>query len=125
MVITSTILSTLVSLGPSRQPTTIVSSILTVITQNPQPSGSGNNTNPTNNTSITSTSSSTRPLSTAPDDVTVGGGGANGAPMPGQTGSGGIYGPDDSYTSSVVGLTANMFLGSLVALIGGGLLVLR
>ena len=122
VVITSTILSTVVSLGPNRQPTTSVSSILTIITQNPQPTG--NNSNPTNNTSTTS-SSSTRPLSTAPNDVTAGGGGPNGAPLPGQTGSGGIYGPDDNYTSSVMGLTANMFLGYLVALVGGGLLVLH
>ena len=45
--------------------------------------------------------------------------------MPGQSGAGGIYGPDDGYTSSVIGLTANMFLGSLVALVAGGILVLR
>lgn len=45
--------------------------------------------------------------------------------MPGQTGGGGIYGPDDNYTSSVMGLTANMFLGTLVTLIAGGILVLR
>jgi hypothetical protein len=124
VVITSNILSTMVSLGPDRQPTTVVASFLTTITQNPQQTGSGNNTNPTNNTS-TSPSSSTRPLSTAPNDVTLGGGGPGGAPVPGQTGGGGIYGPDDSYTSSVMGLTANMFLGCLVALVGGGLLVLH
>lgn len=125
VVITSAILSTMISFGPDRQPTTIVSSILTTITQNPQPTGSGNNTNPTNNTSTTSTSSSTRPLSTAPNDVTVGGGGPSGAPVPGQSGGGGIYGPDDGYTSSVMGLTANIFLGCLVALVGGCLLVLH
>lgn len=125
VVVTSTILSTIIGFGPDRQPTTIVSSILTTITQSPQPAATGNNTNPTNNTSTTSTSSSTRPLSTAPDDVTIGGGGPSGAPMPGQSDSGGIYGPDDGYTSSVTGLTANMFMGSLAALIAGGLLVLR
>ncbi|KAF9651380.1 hypothetical protein BDM02DRAFT_3110818 [Thelephora ganbajun] len=125
VVVTSTILSTIVSLGPNSQPTTIVSSILTTFTQNPQATGSGNNTNPTNNTSTSTTSSSTRPLSTAPEDVTAGGGGPSGAPMPGQSGHGGVYGPDDSYTSSVMGLTANMFLGSLVTLFAGGLMVLR
>ena len=44
--------------------------------------------------------------------------------MPGQTGGGGIYGPDDGYTSSVVGFSANVFLGFLTALMAGGLLVL-
>jgi len=114
----------MIGFGPDRQPTTVVSSILTIITQNPQPSGSGNNTNPTNNSTST-TSSSTRPLSTAPNDATAGGGGPNGAPMPGQSGGGGVYGPDDGYISSVMGLTANMFLGSLAALVAGGLLVLH
>jgi len=45
--------------------------------------------------------------------------------MPGQSGGGGVYGPDDSYTSSVMEFGANMFLGSLAALVAGGLLVLR
>ena len=45
--------------------------------------------------------------------------------MPGQTGGGGIYGPDDGYTSSVMGSTANVFLGSLMALVVGGILVLH
>ena len=122
VVITTAILSTMISSGANNQQTTIVSSFLTTITQNPQQSGSGNNTNSTNKTT---TSSSTRPLSTAPDDATAGGGGPSGAPVPGQSGGGGIYGPDDGYTSSVVGLGANMFLGSLTALVAGGLLVLR
>jgi hypothetical protein len=120
VVVTSTILSSIVSTGQNNQQTTFLSSIVTVITQNPQPTG--NNTNQTNHTS---TSTSTTPLSTAPDDVTIGGGGPSGAPVPGQTGGGGIYGPDDGYTSSVMGLTYNMFLGSLTALVAGGLLVLR
>lgn len=121
MVVTSTILSTIISTGSNRQQTTFVSSILTSFIQSPQPTG--NNTNPTNNTSARS--SSTRPLSTAPGDVTIGGGGPSGAPVPGQSGGGGIYGPDDGYTSSVMGLTANMFLGFLTALVAGGLLVLH
>jgi len=45
--------------------------------------------------------------------------------MPGQSGGGGIYGPDDNHISSVMGLTVNLFLGYLTALVAGGLLVLR
>lgn len=121
MVITATTVLSTVSVGPSGQQTTIVSSFLTIITQTPQPSGNNTNTNKT----VTTKSSSTVPLSTAPSDVSVGGGGPSGAPMPGQSGGGGIYGPNDNYTSSVMALTANMFLGSLIALIAGGILVLR
>ena len=40
-------------------------------------------------------------------------------------GGGGIYGPDDGYTSSVMGLTANTFMGFLAALVAGGVLVLH
>ena len=47
------------------------------------------------------------------------------APVPSQPRGGGIGGPDDNYTSSVIGLTANMFLGSLVALTAGSTPVLR
>ena len=45
--------------------------------------------------------------------------------MPGQSGGGGIYGPDDGYTSSVMRLVTNVLWGSLAALVTGGLLVLH
>jgi hypothetical protein len=122
VVITSTTVFSTVSTAANGQQTTIVSSILTIVTQNAQPSG--NNTN-TNNTRTSTKTSSTPPLSTAPSDVTVDGGGPSGAPVPGQSGGGGIYGPNDNYTSSVMALTANTLLGSLIALIAGGILVLR
>jgi hypothetical protein len=48
--------------------------------------------------------------------------GQSGAPVPGQSGGGGIYGPDDSYTSSVMALCCKYVFGLPSSLVAGGLL---
>ncbi|KAJ2920331.1 hypothetical protein MD484_g204, partial [Candolleomyces efflorescens] len=65
--------------------------------------------------STTSRSTSTRPLSTAPTGVDGGGGGVDGAPLPGATGQNGVYGPDDNYIAAAGSLQKN---GLLVGLVG-------
>ncbi|KAF8078594.1 hypothetical protein FPV67DRAFT_1465761 [Lyophyllum atratum] len=124
-VITSTILSTVVGIGPNRQLTTAVNTIVMTTTQllsQPSSNGttpSGNNTvsaAPTGN--ATSSGSATQPpanLPTAPTAVAAGGGAA-GAPLPGATG--GAYGPPDSYIAAASSLQRNSLLVGL-----GGLVV--
>lgn len=74
-----------------------------------------------NSTQSASTTTTPRNLPTAPANVD--GGGANGAPSPGQTGVGGIYGPDDNYIAAATSLKRNAFVVGFVGVALGGALV--
>ncbi|KXN89996.1 hypothetical protein AN958_05001, partial [Leucoagaricus sp. SymC.cos] len=124
-VITSTSISTFVTLGSDRQASTATSTFIftttQVLTPAPLPSGNGtgNGTVSGNNTLSANTTTTPRNLPTAPASVD-GGGGSNGAPLPGQTGNGGIYGPDDNYTAAATALKHNAFVVGFVGLALGG-----
>ena len=111
-------LSTGVSLDQNRQtvPFTATFNITSTVTAN-APAATGNNTNAT-----TTSPTSTGPLPTAPTNVD--GGGAGGAPSPGATGSGGIYGPPDGYVSGVPSLQWNAMVVSIVGAVVGAILSL-
>ncbi|KAI0304858.1 hypothetical protein BC826DRAFT_978624 [Russula brevipes] len=117
-----TSVSTGLSLGPNREtvPFTVTIPITTTLT----PNNSTSNGNSTNNTSsATSTKpTSTGPLPTAPTDVNGGGNGPGGAPSPGQTGQGGVYGPPDGYVSGVSSLQRNAMVVGIAGVIVGVLL---
>jgi len=141
--ILSTSLTTYVTLGSGRVETTVTSGVVFTSTPSSQQptvtpgqnsgtlSGSGSRSLPPNSgasnaTSSSLTSTSSTPLPTAPTgsgQVPGGGsGGANGgAPAPGQTGAGGIYGPDDSYRSGSMKMSADVLMGSVVVALVGGL----
>jgi len=141
--ILSTSFTTYETILSGRIETTITSGVVTTITPSSQQptatpgsgssnnssiSGSpgGNNTSGVNGTSSQPSSTSQSPLPTAPTSGVVAGGSAGadgGAPAPGQTGAGGIYGPDDGYYNAVMGLNANILLGSIIGAVAGGLLV--
>ncbi|KAG5634804.1 hypothetical protein H0H81_000715 [Sphagnurus paluster] len=115
-VITSTSVTTFVTLGPDRQLSTGVSTIVVTTTElltNP-PAGT-NSPSPSGN--ATSTNSTTTPanLPTAPTTI-AGGGGPAGAPSPGATG--GAYGPGDGYIAAALALERNTMLVGF-----GGLMV--
>jgi len=128
-VITSTSLSTFVGLGPDRQVSTGTSTFVFTSTQTltPAPQSSsngtvGNGTVSGNNTVSANTTSTPRNLPTAPTDVN--GGGAV-APSPGQSSTGGIFGPDDNYIAAASALKRNTFVVGFVGLaLSGAMLVL-
>lgn len=132
-VITSTSLSTFVGLGPDRQASTGTSTfVLTtteIFTPAPQPSGNGtvgngtvgNGTVSGNSTVSANTTSTPRNLPTAPADVN--GGGAV-APSPGQSSTGGIFGPDDNYIAAATALKrGTLVVGFIGFALGGAMLV--
>jgi len=97
------------------------------ITNSASPTSLGNSTgnstssgNSTTNANTTSTTTNS-PLPTAPTNVD--GGGQN-APFPGASGSGGIYGPGDSYIAAGLMVKRNAFLVGVTGVIIGGALVL-
>lgn len=133
-VITSTSLSTFAALGPDRQVSTGTSTFVftstQILTPAPQPSSNGtvgngtvsNGTVSGNNTVSANTTSTPRNLPTAPTDVN--GGGAI-APSPGQSNTGGIFGPDDNYIAAASALKQNAFVVGFVGLaLSGAMLVL-
>ncbi|THH15966.1 hypothetical protein EW146_g4590 [Bondarzewia mesenterica] len=75
-------------------------------------SASGNSTASStgSSNSTRSSSTSTGPLPTAPTSVDGGGNGADGAPSPGATAAGGIYGPGDGYISGAMPMQRNAVL---------------
>ncbi|KAI9460848.1 hypothetical protein BJY52DRAFT_1260901 [Lactarius psammicola] len=129
-VVVSTSFSVGISFGPNRQPVTITTPIpvtLTLSPSTPTPSGNttGNSTTPSNSTSSTSSPpTSTAPLPTAPTNVYGGGDGPGGAPSPGQSGQGGIFGPPDGYVSGVTHMQRNAMVVSLIGVVIGSLLSL-
>ncbi|KAG6842633.1 hypothetical protein C0991_000160 [Blastosporella zonata] len=131
LVITSTSLSAFVTLGPDRQISAGTKTIVFTSTSTIAPTQSAsNNTGSTNSTAIAnstvtanSTSSSTTPTSPLPTAPTTisGGGGTNGAPLPGATG--GAYGPDDKYIAAASMLARNTLLVGLGGLVVTGALM--
>ena len=105
-------------MNSNRQVTSIVTSFLTTIT----PSASAAQTQQQNATS-SSTTSSVGPLPTAPTNVDPGGDAPGGAPHPGQSGPGGIYGPPDTYISPAIALPVNTLLAVTAGIIAGGALL--
>jgi hypothetical protein len=75
-----------------------------------------------NGTKSTTTTPSNLP--TAPASVDGGGNGPNGAPVPGATGAGGIYGPPDGYISKATALRDVALVVSIVAVVLGASMVL-
>ncbi|KAI0283296.1 hypothetical protein BGY98DRAFT_951671, partial [Russula aff. rugulosa BPL654] len=117
--------STGISLDQNRQTATFLTAIpvtLTLTANSPNATGNSTNSNSTssNSNSTSTNSTSTGPLPTAPTDVNGGGNGPNGAPSPGQTGTGGVYGPPDGYVSGVSSLQWN----AMVVGIAGAIMVL-
>ncbi|RDB28812.1 hypothetical protein Hypma_015494 [Hypsizygus marmoreus] len=132
-VFTSTSLSTFLTLGPSRQISTVTSAIVTVITQTANPSPSSNSTASGNNTASSTSagnSSASATTTTTPKNLPTaattinGGGGSNGAPLPGATGAGGAYGPDDGYIAAASSLRRNTALVGLGGLVVGAALMM-
>ncbi len=93
-----------------------------MLTPPPQPSGNTTVVNGTasagNSTQSTSTSITPSNLPTAPTNVD--GGGVNGAPLPGKTSTGGIYGPDDNYVAAATSLKRNAYAVGVVGFVLGG-----
>ncbi|KAH9968937.1 hypothetical protein BC827DRAFT_1152056 [Russula dissimulans] len=122
----STSFSTGVSLSERQTvPFTVAVPItLTATSNSPAASGNGtsNSTNSSNSTSTNTTS--TGPLPTAPTNVDGGGNEQGGAPSPGQSGQGGVYGPPDGYVSGVSSLQWNALVVSVAGVIVGALLPL-
>ncbi|KAL5535567.1 hypothetical protein ACEPAF_3661 [Sanghuangporus sanghuang] len=119
----STILSTSVGLDSDRQTQTQTITSLVTLTgsaadstptnsnSSSNSSNSGNSTSSSNSTSnSTSSSSSSSALPTATQSVDGGGTGSGGAPSPGASSDSGIYGPDDSYVSAALDLSATTFV---------------
>ncbi|KAI9572944.1 hypothetical protein HD554DRAFT_2167946 [Boletus coccyginus] len=78
----------------------------------------------TGNATATANATSTTILPTAPSTVAgADGGGPNGAPSPGTSASGGIYGPPDGYIASAEALRSAGMIG-FVGLVVGGVLFL-
>jgi hypothetical protein len=120
--VVSTSFSVVVSQG-----STITSAIPVTLTPAPTQSGNSTGNSTSSNTPSNSTSSSstkTSPLPTAPTDVDGGGNGPGGAPSPGQSAPGGIYGPPDGYVSGVTRLQRNAVFVSLIGVVFGALLSL-
>ncbi|TFK57275.1 hypothetical protein OE88DRAFT_114594 [Heliocybe sulcata] len=128
-----------VSGASGRQESTTVATILQTITNaasgtssgSAQPTASGNSTRSGNQTTAAASGTASGNVSTIPYSMlptaptSVDGGGINGgAPSPGATGAGGIYGPDDGYISGVLGTHVNTVLLSLVGVVIGGAYVL-
>lgn len=119
-------ISTFPTLGPDRQASTATRTFVFTTTQilspAPQPTGNGtagNSTTPAGNSTQSASSTTTHSnLPTAPTNVD--GGGANGAPLPGQTGVGGIYGPDDKYIAAATSLKHNAYVVGFVGFVLGG-----
>ncbi|KAG1870063.1 hypothetical protein F4604DRAFT_2018819 [Suillus subluteus] len=118
------------TLGSNRQTSTITQ--ITVVTITPTPTGSatvsasGNSsstiTSGANNGTTTSIASSNLP--TAASTVAGADGGPNGAPSPGASASGGIYGPPDGYIAGAETLRSGNVLGAVVLFVGGALVLL-
>lgn len=80
---------------------------------------------PTTAKAKATTSTTMPPKSTAPTSINGGGNEApNGAPSPGETGSNGIYGPNNSYIAAAVVPTANAAIMVVAGLVAGGAMVL-
>ncbi|KAH9175388.1 hypothetical protein EDB89DRAFT_1946868 [Lactarius sanguifluus] len=125
-VVVSTSLSVGISFGPNRQPVTVTAAIPVTLTLSPTPTPSGNTTgnSTTSSNSTSSPPTSTAPLPTAPTNVYGGGDGPGGAPSPGQSGQGGVFGPPDGYVSGVTRLQRNAMVVSLFGVVIGSLLSL-
>ncbi|KAA1468239.1 hypothetical protein DENSPDRAFT_384032 [Dentipellis sp. KUC8613] len=125
----STSFSQGISFDGNRQPHTISTPVLISITPAPAPTGNSTNSTTGNSTSAANSTSSkptsTGPLPTAPTDVDGGGNGEHGAPVPGQSGANGVYGPGDGYTTNAAALPieGKAILVSIAGMILGGLLV--
>ncbi|KAF8168073.1 hypothetical protein B0H34DRAFT_684079 [Crassisporium funariophilum] len=115
-VVTSSSVSTIVSLGPGRVPTTILTTNVFTTTQ-PVPPSATNATSTSSSTTVTRSN-----LPTAPANVD--GGGQNGAPAPGAKGANGAFGPDDGYIAAAAALAQNAMLAGVVgSLVAGALVV--
>ena len=62
---------------------------------------------------------------TAPASIDGGGTAlGGGAPSPGASGKGGVYGPDDSYIAAALAHSANLVLVALTGVVAGAALVM-
>jgi len=122
-VILSTSLTTGITIGPGRVESTFTSGV--VITITPAPATPTNGTSNGNNTvsAAPTTSSSTAPLPTAATSIYGGGDAPGGAPSPGASAPGGVFGPPDSYTSSVSPMQLNSILFVVAGVVVGGVMV--
>ncbi|KAG2159891.1 uncharacterized protein EDB93DRAFT_25000 [Suillus bovinus] len=117
------------TLGSNRQTSTITQ--ITVFTITPAPTASasvsvsGNSssaiTSGSNNGTTTSIASSNLP--TAASTIAGADGGPNGAPSPGASASGGIYGPPDGYIAGAQALRGAKILGAVGLFVGGALVL--
>ncbi|EGO29032.1 hypothetical protein SERLADRAFT_456355 [Serpula lacrymans var. lacrymans S7.9] len=121
-----------VGLGSGRVVTTVLqTTVFTVAAASPTVTSSGNNTssgnstNPTNSTTSGNSTSSVTPsnLPTAASSVPGVNGGPNGAPSPGASAPGGIYGPPDGYIAAANALKRNAVVVSLLGVTIGTALV--
>ncbi|KAI9455861.1 hypothetical protein F5148DRAFT_1225368 [Russula earlei] len=115
--------STGISLS-NRQTVAFTVPVTVTLTPNSSGNSAGNATNSTSSNSTSTQPTSTGPLPTAPTDVNGGGNAPGGAPSPGQSGQGGIYGPNDGYVSGVPSLQWNALVISIAGVIIGALLPL-
>jgi hypothetical protein len=114
-VVVTTSYSVGVSFDANRQTVAVTSAIpVTVTAVSNAASSSGNATS-----GSTAQPTSTGPLPTAPTNVNGGGNENGGAPSPGQSGSGGIYGPPDGYVSGVAPLQRNTMIVSVAGVFIG------
>ncbi|KDQ63724.1 hypothetical protein JAAARDRAFT_44477 [Jaapia argillacea MUCL 33604] len=124
----TTSLSTAVVLDSNRQASTVTQTAIYTIT--PSPTATTNGTSSGNSTASgggngTVSTTPTKPLPTAPTDVNGGGNGPGGAPSPGQSAPGGIYGPPDGYiAAAMLGAHINTVLVAAAGAVVGGAWIL-
>jgi len=120
-VIESTSVISSVGLGPNRQLTTLLTTVITNFTETILPTSAA-----VTGGNITSSSTTTTPviLPTAPTNINGGGGAGGGAPYPGETGAGGQYGPNDGYIAAAASLKRNTLFVGLGVVVGGVLVML-
>ncbi|KIJ68420.1 hypothetical protein HYDPIDRAFT_24702 [Hydnomerulius pinastri MD-312] len=127
------------TLGPNRQISTISQATVITIAPAPAPSGtgsgsnsgtaSGGNSSGASNASggsggnATSTSTTPANLPTAASAVPGADGGPNGAPSPGASAPGGIYGPPDGYIAGAEALRSAGMVSFVACAVGGALLL--
>ncbi|RDX55884.1 hypothetical protein OH76DRAFT_1477589 [Lentinus brumalis] len=112
---------TTVVLGSNRVLSTLTSTQLITSTIAPANSGtSGGSSGAPANTST----SSLPPPTTAPVSIDGGASIAGGAPSPGASGAGGVFGPDDGYTAAALAQHANLVLVAFTGVVAGAALVL-
>ncbi|EFI28619.1 hypothetical protein CC1G_13645 [Coprinopsis cinerea okayama7 len=119
-VITTTVLSEFVTTRNGEASTGTRTSVLTTTV----PVGGDDGDDAGDNSSRRPSSTRSTPLPTAPEDVPRGGG-TNGAPVPGATGVGGAYGPDDDFIAGALSLKTSAFAVSVAgAAVGAGMVLL-